>query len=561
MLMINEFSETILTPIQELLPRKLFQYQLSTIKMMENLETRNYGTDIGILSNKAGSGKSLVILGLISRNVNKIVHQPQRRYFNFIPRNCTIDSFSEGVIINCNTMEPHLILHSSLVVCPCIISQWEQELHQTTLKFLIIKSKKDVQNLSIEMIHSVDLVVCTNSMYNSLAKKTENYFWDRVVFDEAESIKSINHSVNSRFFWMMTNDTEKMYNIRKKTFLGKLLKTSTIDIIWASIQCELEFIEKTTSDFKISYVFMECFAQQFFVLRHHQSREVISLLEEKKTVEAVKKMGGDTSTIENLIKTFDEKTTKKITELEKFIEVSKNHYEIPEHTSIVEKLEKEIKSLKIRFDSIKEKVTDVSKETCTICLSEYTDPVMLMCCTNLVCLDCFRGALCEKNNCMFCRKHVTPLDITLLLHENYIPDEVENIQLKNKKDTCIDLIISLMSSDRNEKILLFADHGLSEIKLGLNEKAIYHEELPTGMKDTERTLKRYKGDIYNLNILVLTPKTITSGINLENTTSIIIYNKITKIEESQLIGKAIRASRNPELPLTIYQLYTQNEIN
>ena len=71
---INENSEKI-EQIQGF-SKKLFDYQLSTIKMMENLETKKYTdintNDTAILSNKVGSGKSLIILGLISRNVNKI---------------------------------------------------------------------------------------------------------------------------------------------------------------------------------------------------------------------------------------------------------------------------------------------------------------------------------------------------------------------------------------------------------------------------------------------------------------------------------------------------------
>jgi SNF2 family DNA or RNA helicase len=527
---INENSEMV--EQIEGFSKKLFNYQLSTIKMMEDFESKNYNVidkDItGILSNKVGSGKSLIILGLISRNVNKI------------------------------TVTGYQILNASLIVSPCnIVNQWVNEASLTNLKVLTLKTNKEVETLEIASIPNFDLVICSNSMYNNLCEKVNGYFWDRVVFDEADSVKAVNSFVYSRFFWIITNSLDGMYLSRKKTFINQMLKSLSFYWDYYQIGCNFAYINKELGDFNIHTYFLECTVPCFFnMLKHHLSPIISDLIRNNEIEKAVTTMGGNISTVEDLIKDFDEKTMISVSNIEnQIIHVNLNSRAIISdiEKKVTDELENEIKSFKTRFESIKEKMSEIKTETCTVCLCEFENPIMLNCCTNIVCLECFRSALVEKNSCVFCRKDITPIDTTLIIPENSKPKIVSNI--KSKTQTCIDLITAC----KNEKILLFADQNLSSIRNGLHASGIYHEVLPNGLKETERTLKRYRST--QMDVLFLSQKNIGAGINLENTTSIVICDPMTPFEEEQLIGKAIRASRNPELPLTIYHLYHKNEIN
>ncbi len=70
-------------------------------------------------------------------------------------------------------------------------------------------------------------------------------------------------------------------------------------------------------------------------------------------------------------------------------------------------------------------------------------------------------------------------------------------------------------------------------------------------------INKYKnGDI---KVLLMNSNSYGTGMNLEMTTDIIIYHKMKKNIENQVIGRAQRVGRTQ--PLHIHYLYHQNEIN
>jgi SNF2 family DNA or RNA helicase len=62
----------------------------------------------------------------------------------------------------------------------------------------------------------------------------------------------------------------------------------------------------------------------------------------------------------------------------------------------------------------------------------------------------------------------------------------------------------------------------------------------------------------NLDILLVNPKNYGSGLNLENTTDIIMMHKFDNEIERQVIGRAQRYGR--QTPLKVWYLLHDNEI-
>ena len=73
----------------------------------------------------------------------------------------------------------------------------------------------------------------------------------------------------------------------------------------------------------------------------------------------------------------------------------------------------------------------------------------------------------------------------------------------------------------------------------------------------KKNIQKYKNE--NVNVLLLNSRYFGSGLNLENTSDIIIIHKMAADIEMQIIGRAQRYGRTNEL--RIWKLYYKNEIN
>ena len=72
-----------------------------------------------------------------------------------------------------------------------------------------------------------------------------------------------------------------------------------------------------------------------------------------------------------------------------------------------------------------------------------------------------------------------------------------------------------------------------------------------------KQLEKYKSSNGETNVLLVNSKFFGSGMNLENTTDIIIMHKMQSDIEMQAIGRAQRFGRVGEL--RVWKLYYQNE--
>lgn len=111
----------------------------------------------------------------------------------------------------------------------------------------------------------------------------------------------------------------------------------------------------------------------------------------------------------------------------------------------------------------------------------------------------------------------------------------------------------------SEKILIFSDFTgtFKAISKILDNHQISHTELNGGnIKSIDKTIQLYKKE--NCNVLMIDSSTEGCGMNLENTTSVLFVHKTSEILYNQIIGRAQRPGR--EGRLKIISLINQNEI-
>ena len=88
----------------------------------------------------------------------------------------------------------------------------------------------------------------------------------------------------------------------------------------------------------------------------------------------------------------------------------------------------------------------------------------------------------------------------------------------------------------------------------LNKSGVQYSHLKGNQQQCNSLINRYKNE--DLDVLLINSKHYGSGLNLENTTDVVLFHKFEDQIEKQVIGRAQRTGR--KLPLTVW--YFLNEL-
>jgi SNF2 family DNA or RNA helicase len=217
-----------------------------------------------------------------------------------------------------------------------------------------------------------------------------------------------------------------------------------------------------------------------------------------------------------------------------------------------EKLSLRYKNL---YDDIENLTTSFKKSlqenNCSICLDNYKEPSLVTCCQNIFCGKCITTVLISTTpgKCPLCRKEIGVRNVICI--GNYSPpnSNINRIQIyKTKSQTVIDIILSKMG-----KYIIYSDYieTFDTLKRYLGENNINYTEMKGAKSQREKSLENYRvGDV---NVLFLTTLQYSAGIDLINTTDIILYHDMSESTKTQIIGRANRIGRT--IPLNIHCMF------
>lgn len=558
---------------------EMYPYQLSTLGFMETFEKRNFTektsddseeinikTNIGILANNSGSGKTRILLALIANNKNNCLADNEMR-------NSTDTSmvFQENVAVSANSVSYNS--GDSFAPAVTLLSKKSPEFPENSVftgSSLVICSKLNFNNWSSEIkkamspsfgVYYVDtnkiaeawprvyeisrgehkLVLCSSSFYNKLVKCSTGMVWDRVIIDDPEFMKSINEDVKTRFTWLVTSTPEKLKCIRGRSMITRALGNIDNCYDYFTIKCNDEY-SKQFSDSRLqiqNYIVEHVREEYINVLRSHFSPEVRRLVQEKKYEEAVIKMGGSVMSEKCIIDTYTRTTEAKIAELTREGNVEDKN------------------RLEARLQGIKEKISNIKNETCGVCFSELETPIMTKCCNNFVCMECMHESLKYKACCVYCRTSVTFSD-TVLVSEKILnveePGNSENRDLGDKKSECIKLINELLTNNGNVKTVIVASRSIREINLELSKNNIRFSDVAScrNANNVKRALCDFRSTFSGTNLLLLGAYDTISGIDLSNVDNLIFYDSLPCNTIKQIIGKACSMSRTEKFSVNIF---------
>lgn len=590
--MIEESYEDYMKNVQYNINIQLFPHQFKSIYEMEKfekidkiiLDNSYYLTSkLGVLSDIPGHGKGLSILGLISKNLKNC---EEDTYYLKIPITTT-------VYVNLMRVETLPQLKCSLLlVNVSLLSQWIVELNRTNLRWKYVYLKTDIEDLDLD---KYDIVVVTNNIYNIFAQVYKKKCWRRFIVDEPASLKIQSmDSVNAKFYWLITATPFDLYSKRKTGFLGELLPEDIETFSKIIIKNDEDFIKKSYNMPKTYHLYYECYGDVSKLFENLVNSNVIEMLDagnikgalecfnyEEKETEVYESSDTLITINKSIIDIYKKRKMKRMEELSKEgtpkslekIQIIENHLQILDERISKYMYENKCilcdKSLATspaymtsccqiiicinhrhsEFVTKRESIVDNSQRDSPIIISETVDnkPISPISLKDRI-SESIGSSQAQPSenmvkNCMFCKTQ--DLKLNLFRFKNYV-NQNSFETFKNKK-TKISYFLEILKEIETKKILVFSNYNETfvMIKKFLDEQKILYLELKGTKEKRDSAIDNYKSG--TINILLLNTIYSGAGLNLEETTDIILWHKLCAYQEIQVLGRANRIGRVKEL--------------
>ena len=527
---LNKYSKR-LPIIDDSFKIKLKPHQEALLYRILELDDKASKTNLpfGIISDKPGSGKTYVILGLIYYAV---------KYFN-----------SKGANI--------------IVVPHNIYKQWINSINDflgKALKYICLLDYKEIQQLYVDssLLYSYDIIITTPMIYDSFASTVNSLGANvrRVFFDEADSMKNLlAYAINSNMTWFVSASISSIFdpvNLRAKIgkyelYLPKLLENECY--------CDSDFIDLYI---KLPKPHIENFICKNFYLDIILSKLLNS--EQLKYISShdysnirVECGGNKIKNFQNIIKYMFEHCHKIIAETTAVLkELEKNKVNAPDTKA------KTFRKKQI-YTERRELIIMLAHKynLCMDCFSN-TNIIHKSPCNIILCNSCFNSCSKEPNNiCCLCDK----------IH-NLDTWENENVATNSKMLKYIEkseynkfVILDNILDVCDNKIIIYSEFsGLRDyLQNYFLDYNVGVEELNAGnIKDIDNVLTSFK-DNPDTRVLLIDNPYFGVGLNIEYATDLIFFHDTNNKIKSQIVGRAQRFGRKSIL--NIWNIFYQNEIN
>nr|QBK87226.1 MAG: DEAD/SNF2-like helicase [Marseillevirus LCMAC201] len=507
-------------------------------------------SNIAILADLAGYGKTVTFLSLVELLKAKDIHwMPQAQTY-----------ITEGYGITLTKEREHENINTSLLVVPDnLVDHWKQHLDDyTELSYEIVETG----TCNKILVEDYDLILCPARYYNKFNKENREYFWNRVAFDEADSIHIPNtEHINARFLWLITATYDNIPRRRNKGFLRNLFKPTSY---WEDpirtyfypvvVKGSDEFVKKSFSLIEPEIRYVECLTPNYIkAIREYINPHILELVNAGDIDGAISALGGNVDTDRNIIELVTRGLKNNITIVRAKIDTL-DQLEISEYEREGKrtKFENKLCSLKVRLKSLEQAISEAADSDCTICCDRLRHPTLTPCCNNMFCAECLLKWLKYNNICPYCRGRFDPTGlqtITTAVHSN------RPRQTKPKQDKLCTLV-KIIKNNPAGQYIIFSGHAVSFSEIGqtLNSFDICFGMLTTTLQ-TETTLDKFRKGI--LSVILLDAEHNGVGIEIPQTTDVILYHQMRKSLETQAIARAQRPGRNGQL--RVWKLKYQHE--
>lgn len=497
-------------------------------------------TKVGILGDKVGSGKTLVIISLIMDN--KIPPE-------------TTTQYSSNMFTSIH-LKNNEIFHKgcNLILLPMTLeNQWTESFVKFSpeIKYEVFDpSSKNIMNYS-----NLDVVIVTNKNIEQFSKLHKNIKWKRIIIDEADTFKMKGKfSMDANFFWLVTGTPNKIVYSKLKYLSDIFGSNKTWIPEYISVKNDDNFIKESMNLPTPNRHIINCFTPtELKYIKEYIPKSIVNMINAGNTKNAIKALGCNVDTHDNIFGALTYKyeliKKDKIKELDKINKKwKKNKQKYQKEKNSIEKI---IERSENRIKAIKSKIYEMKKDICPFCMGKFNKPTIVSCCGSVYCFECLAIMMQKNNKCPSCFKVITKNMINILNKKS-----IHNNNKDTRKEK-IDALIDIIEQNPSGKFLVFANYPatLNLIKNKLTDNKIGKDILGGTLAKVTSTLKKFKEN--KLKVIILNASNFGAGLNIQDATDIIIYHRFDKELEEQVIGRAQRYGR--EGTLNVYYLIHDNE--
>lgn len=585
-------------------------HQLGILQRALELETHDFvdrepgvnqiRSQIGVIGDKVGSGKSLVALALVASQPTVSVHKG----YHYVTEKSLVTE-----VIWRKLPEPEVLPISLLVIPHSIQKQWKDYVDTHTTKEFRVKcffreaSFSDLlEEKMAEMLSNTDLIIVTATMFASFYHTFNEYkryrlqkitdsgqqavkplFFSRFIIDEADTIKIPGHrKLDSVFYWFLTSSLQNILNPHgvlrtipttygrgtRSFYEGGISNPGFVKDMFGEFEftySRLKHIILKNSDSFVDASFqlediemniIQCKSPSVLsIIKDLVPDEVINLVASGNIEHAITRISSEKTNQLNLVDVLTKKTYQDLENLELELEMKKK-FNYPcerQRNQAIEKVIIRIEETKKKIDTIAERAQSSIHEECLYCCTDTIEkPTVTRCCQKAFCFECITAWLSDHNTCPNCSLTCGVESLVIVDEKNQVQDVSQAsqpllpiVQIKTK----IENIRTLLENNPTGKFLVFAawDNTFQCVEKELKSFGKDYEVIKGSGGRVNSIIERYKQVQSNLNVLLLNSQCFGNGLNLENTTDIIIFHKMDSDMEKQVIGRGQRYGRKGKL--------------
>jgi hypothetical protein len=571
---------------------ELMQHQKTAVYALKDLEDKGYvdikfryydndekdlriNTNIGILGDRVGSGKTLTIAALLLTS-NKSKTNPI--YFS---------SDRYTLIEEIKTDDNYLLNLNVIMVPKGIQHQWEiifkdNIKHRDSIFFNHYDAAtRDIFDNVNQLFNLKDpksiIILCNESSMTDIIKEYGKKRWNRIIIDEADTIQFTSLiNVSASFIWLVTGTTNGI-SYSKRKYIKEIFGSN---ISWLpdflTIKNNNSYIDMSIDLPKPNRITIKCHTpNEILLLADHIPKNIMNMINAGNTDDAIKTLNCHVDTSDNIFKVISRNYEMAIENKKNELKIAKKkHTKDDDNEKNIKHIELILKRLEEKLLSIKNALYEANDELCPICMSEYETPTIVDCCAHKYCFNCLALTL-EKsaNKCPVCQTKITKNKMHIMssnpkqIHKsdknNKNHSKREKIEelyqiIKKGKISSKDPVLALCEGKTSDRrFIVFADYDQTFAKI---EKVFIQYKIKYGiLKGGGAKIKNTLNDFEkgNINFIILNAKNFGAGMNLHCATDIIMYHRFSDEMEEQIIGRGQRLGRKGVL--NVYYLIHENE--
>jgi len=572
--------EKILVPLkmhQKTALNRMITLEKGPVEVYYLQERQKLRSNVAILADLVGAGKSLTILSLIASH-------PAEQISDIWNPRCA------GVYL-----EPSYHINSSVIIVPDnIFHQWiEYITEQTSLSLMIFRDQ--ISLFDVIYGDNVDVILVSKRVAKEFLSL--NIMVDRLIIDEIDlfmpvknvckkgNINSQDINLMAKFFWMVTATPGCLFGNKpstrmlqsavhfdhyKKNKVHDYLEFPTnlfvnlptyLIVNNLIVKNDDEFVKASTALPDPQFQIIQCLQPKSFQVCVNFMPQLEKELNGHNLVKVALILGCKIETPEEILGKIENEIEWKLITIQtnlvtqqKLLEETVNltEFRINSIESQIREYKDQEVATKTRLDAIRKNIAELKSGCCNICYFEFENDrddnpaTFLHCCKNLICTLCISEVKSKQDSCPYCRAR--PLNFSISTDymerrnregEEGSRDGLENVGPKEKITT----LLKILRDNKHGRFLIFAseDGSFNDITRNLENNGYPYHILKKDSGNVKEQIGEFSSGV--VNILLMNATVHGAGLNLQCASHIIMFHRLDQLTREQVIGRGQRMGR------------------